>query len=157
MIAGWSNLVSLMVCYLLWLGGIFLCAPKQLRHFHDAEDLQSDKWALQDEEVASLDQERAAEPAELEDAPIDRMTKREMEKDAYYNVQAILNSKHGEGLRFLTLREACGIEENSRETIPALIQPDGTINKLLPKYLTKNAMGSVLHPAGIRASSKRST
>ena len=79
-----------LLTYLLLLN---LYAPKQLRHFHDPKDFQSDEWELKDEEVAALEQERAAKPVTLEDTPMEEMTKDEMEKDGYYNSHAILDSK----------------------------------------------------------------
>ena len=36
--------------------------------------------------MAALDQERGAEPAELEHSPMEEMTKEQIEKDGYYNV-----------------------------------------------------------------------
>ena len=68
------------------LGGTLLCAPKQLRHFHDPEDFESDEGGLKDEGVAALGQERASNSAELEDIPMEEMKKEEMEKVGYYNV-----------------------------------------------------------------------
>ena len=49
------------------------------------------------------------------------------------------------------------MEETTRERTSAFIQPNGTINKVLVKYVTKNAMGDVLRPVETRASKKRST
>ena len=139
------------------LGRTLLCAPKQLLHFHDPEVFESDKWELKDAEVAALDQERAAEPAELEDIPMEEMTKEEMEKDGYYNVQAVLDNKHRQGWLFLTLWEGYGMEETTWEPTSAFIQPAGTINEVLLKYLTQNAMGDVLRQVETRASKKRPT
>ena len=47
--------------------------------------------------------------------------------------------------------------ETTRETTSAFIQPDGTINEVLVKYLTQNAMGDVLRQVETRASNNGST
>ena len=63
--------------------------------------------------MAAFDQERAANPAELEDASMEETTKEEIEKDAYYNVQAIVRSKYHHEWRFSTLWEGYGMEETT--------------------------------------------
>ena len=139
------------------LGGTLLCAPKQLRHFHDPEDFESYEEELKDEEVVALDQERAGEPAGLQDTPMEEMTKEEMEKGRYYNIQAVLDSKYRQRWHSFTLWEGYGREDITWEPTSAFIQPDGTINEVLVKYFTQNAMGDGLRQVETRASKKHST
>ena len=91
-----------------------MCAPKQLRHFHNLADLESDEWELKDEDIAALDMEGTAEPVEMEDkAPMEEMMKDESENDGYHNVQAVLDSKYRQGWRFLTLWEGYAPNETT--------------------------------------------
>ena len=72
------------------LGGELLCAPKQLRHHHSADDLSWDEWRLTDKEVGWIDAENGAIPEEADE--FKEMTADEMAVDGYY--VAAGNARH---------------------------------------------------------------
>ena len=44
------------------LGGTLVCAAQQLKRYYDPEDLCGEVWELNDEKIAALDLQGAAEP-----------------------------------------------------------------------------------------------
>ena len=66
--------------------------------------------------------EWAIEPAEMEDvSPTQEMTKEQMEKDGYYNIQLALDCKYRQGRHFRTLWEGYGVNKTTMEPISAFI------------------------------------
>ena len=61
------------------LGRELPCAPKQLRHYHSADDLSWHEWRLSDRENERIDPENAANPKEADE--LDKMTADEMVVD----------------------------------------------------------------------------
>ena len=71
------------------LGGSLVCAAQQLKHYYDPDDLCGEEWELNDEEIAALDLQGAADPMEVEDALPD-MDEAEMAQEGYYLVKLSL-------------------------------------------------------------------
>ena len=85
------------------LGGDFLCAPKQLRHYQLPDEMSWDEWRLSDREVERIDPENSASPGEADE--LEEMTANEMAVDGYYVVAGIARHGYIQDWRFLTLWE----------------------------------------------------
>ena len=124
------------------LGGELLCAPKQLRHYHSPDDLSCDEWRLGDSQVERIHLENAASPEGADEH--EEMTADEMAVDGYYVVAGIARHEYKQGWKFLTLWDGFGLSQATWEPMPALIQPDGSINPIFRSYLDENNEGQLL-------------
>ena len=77
------------------LGGELLCALKQLRHYHSADELSWDEWRLSDRKVERIDLENVANPEEGDE--LEEMTADEMPVDGYYVVAGIARHEYKKG------------------------------------------------------------
>ena len=135
------------------LGGELLCAPKQLRHYHSADDLSLDEWRLSDSEIERIDLENAASPEEADE--LEEMTADEMAVDGYYVVAGIARHEYKQGWKFLTLWDGYGLSEATWEPMSAFIQPDGSINPIFRTYLVENNEGQLLTRAETMSQRKK--
>ena len=124
------------------LGGVLLCAPKQLRHYHSPDDLSWDELRLNDSEVVRMDLENAASPEEADE--LEEMTPDEMAVDGYYEVARIVRHEYKQRWKFLTLWDRYELSEAAWEPMSAFIQPDGSINPIFRSYLVENNEGQLL-------------
>ena len=124
------------------LGGVSLCAPKQLRHNHSPDKLSWDEWFLSDREVERIDLENAANPQGADE--LEKMTADEMAVYGYYVVAGIARHEYKQDWRFLTLWDRYGLSEATREPMSAFIQPDGSIQPIFCSYLVGNNEGQLL-------------
>ena len=124
------------------LGGVLLCAPKQLRHYHSPDELSPDEWRLTDREVERIHLENAANPEETDE--LEEMTADEMAVDGYYVIAGIARHEYKQGRKFLTLWDGFGLSESTWEPMSAFIQPDGSINPIFRSYLVENNEGQLL-------------
>ena len=123
-------------------GGELLCAPKQLRHYHSADNLSWDEWRLSDREVERIDLENAASPEEADQ--LEEMTADEMAVDGYYVFAGIARHEYTQGWKLLTLWDGYGLCEAIREPMSAFIQPNGSINPFFRSYLVENNEGQLV-------------
>ena len=91
------------------LGGEPLCPPKQVRHYHSANDLSWDELGLTDKEVERMDLESAANPKEADE--LKKVTPDEMAVDGYYVLAGIARHEYKQGWKFLTLWDGYGLSE----------------------------------------------
>ena len=120
----------------------YLCAPKQLRHYHSPDELSWDEWRLSDREVERIDLENAANPGEADE--LEEMTADEMTVDGYYVVAGIACHQYKQGWKCLTLWDGSGLSQATWEPISAFIQPDGSIDPIFRSYLVENNGGQLL-------------
>ena len=112
------------------LGGEFLCAPKQLRHYHPPDELSWDKWRLSDREVKRIDLENAVNPEEADE--LEGMTADEMAVDGYYVVAGTARHEYKQGSKFFTLWDGYGLSEATWEPMSAFMVPGGLYQPHLP-------------------------
>ena len=118
------------------LGVGLLFAPKQLRHYHCADDLSRYEWSLTDKGVELIDVEDAAAPQKAD--KLERMTSNEMAADGYYVVAAVDHNEYKQHWKFLTLWDDYGLYEAAWDPMSVFIQPNATMNHTFPSYLVKN-------------------
>ena len=123
------------------LGGLLLCAPKQLRHYHSPDHLFWDEWHLSNREVERIDLDKAANPEEADE--LEEMTADEMAVAGYYVVAGIALHEYKQGWKSLTLLDGYGLSEAAWEPMSAFIQPGGSINPILCSYLVENNQGQL--------------
>ena len=133
------------------LRGTLVCAAQHLKRYYDPEDLCGKELELNDEEIAALDQQRAASPMKVE-GELPDMNAEEMAKEGFYLVKSVLYQRYCRGWRFLTLWEGFGVEEATREPFSAFVLPKGRLNSVLVDYLSKNNLGELLRLAETLAS-----
>ena len=66
-----------------------MCAAQQLKGHWDSEDLCSEEWEQNNEEIAALDLQGAARPMEVE-VELPDMNAEEMAKEVFYLVNLVI-------------------------------------------------------------------
>ena len=115
--------------------GEWLCAPKELSHYHSPDELPSDEWCLSDREVERIDLENAVNPEEA-DKP-EEMNADGIAVDVYV-VAGIARHEYKQGWKFPTLWDGYGLSEATWEPMVAFVELDGSINPIFRSYLVEN-------------------
>ena len=102
-----------------------------------------------------MDLENAASPEEADE--LEQMTADEMAVDGCYVVAGIARNEYKQGWKFLTLWDGYGLSEATWEPMSAFIQPDGSINPIVPSYLVENNEGQLLTRADTLSQQKKKT
>ena len=120
-----------------------MCTAQHLKLYYDPEDLCGEEWELNDEEIAALDLQGAANPMEVE-GDLPDMNAEGMAKEGFYLVKFVLRHRYRQGWRFPILLEGFGVKQATWEPFCAFFLPEGRLNSVLVDYLSQNNLGELL-------------
>ena len=75
---------------------------------------------------------------------VEEMSKEEMEREGYFNVQSILKHKFAHGWRFLVHWEGYDVANATWEPLRSFVQPTGVVNSKLREYCELHGLQEVL-------------
>ena len=118
------------------LGGAVKVSLSMVKRWADVQNLDE---LFGDGDIGPLEEE------EEDQEVMEEMSKEEMEKEGFYNVEAILKHKYAQGWRFLVHWEGFPVSNATWEPLKSFIQPTGVVNSKLKEYCETHGLEAVLY------------
>ena len=131
-------------------GGLVEVGFPQLKHYALEEDVPAESWEeLADDMAVAMDDEEEDpnSDSESEEAPVIEMTPAEMQKQGFFEIQAVVKHQYRQGWRFLTVWKGYPLAEASWLPMSAFVLDNGRLNSVFSDYCAKAGLKDLLSKA----------